>query len=93
MDIEKERPDDVKMAPYLAVITWFTEPAMKDARGYNEWLLHQIDNGKKIIVLGDYGALYDTGDFSYAENSKKVFERLGVKFPDEYTKSGKISIS
>lgn len=85
VDIEKEKPDDEAMKGYCAILSWFTSPSMIDAEGYNRWLLHQVDSGRKIIILGNYGAFNEKGSQQFAPGSKKVFERTGSTMIDEYS--------
>ncbi|MEQ8224094.1 MAG: hypothetical protein ABRQ37_17385, partial [Candidatus Eremiobacterota bacterium] len=85
IDIEEEKPDDRTMEKYGAIITWFSTPAIKGVSEYNSWLIHQIDKGKKIIILGDYGALYEKDTYKMTPLVKQVFARLGLEMAGEDT--------
>ena len=85
LDIEQEKPDDRTMEKYGAIITWFSTPVIKGVSEYNTWLIHQIDKGKKIIILGDYGALYEKDTYKMTPFVKQVFSRLNLELPGEET--------
>ncbi|MEQ8192071.1 MAG: hypothetical protein ABRQ39_29175, partial [Candidatus Eremiobacterota bacterium] len=84
LDIEKSRPDDETMKDYMAVMTWFTDTDMKDADDYNLWLLKQINNGKKVIILDNYGAFYDSERFTFSSHVKDVFSMMGLECDENY---------
>lgn len=84
VDIESDRPDDETMKDYMAIMTWFTDTDMKGADNYNLWLLKQINNGKKIIILDNYGAFYDKESLKFSSHVKEVFSRLGLECDENY---------
>ena len=84
VDIEAIKPDDNTMENYLGIITWFISSGMKNADDYNRWLLRQINTGKKIVLLYNYGALYNSENYKYSNLSGEVFQKLGLEFNHEY---------
>lgn len=48
--------DQQKMKQYDAIITWFQTAEMLDGESYVNWLLEQITNGRKLIIIGNFGA-------------------------------------
>lgn len=59
VDVTKKLPDDTEMAKYGAVISWFSDNRLKGSAEYVKWLTHQLDNGKKLVILNDFGFLND----------------------------------
>ncbi|MEQ8192511.1 MAG: hypothetical protein ABRQ39_31390, partial [Candidatus Eremiobacterota bacterium] len=53
-DIDKGIPYDMKN--YSGIISWYDTSEMYDAAKYCEWLGDQVSEGKKVIVLGEFGA-------------------------------------
>jgi len=82
--IEKGLPDASAMEPYRGIITWFGNHVMENAAAYGDWMIHQIQSGKRIAVLGDYGAFIDRAQQLPPANLKSVFRAFGLDV-DEYT--------
>lgn len=78
--VEEGLPDDARMERYIGIITWFGTPYMAKAQRYNDWLLHQIQKGRKVVILQDYGATVDAQLRTPATNVAKVFEALGLEY-------------
>lgn len=57
--IEDGLPTAAEMEPYRGVITWFLGASVPDAQAYGSWLKNQIEAGRKVVILGDYGAYQD----------------------------------
>ena len=55
-DIEQGLPDDAKMTAYNGVITWYTTPELSKAGDYILWLSQQLDAGRRVVILGNFGA-------------------------------------
>jgi polysaccharide biosynthesis protein PelA len=84
IDIESEKPGDEKMSEYRGIISWFDSEQMKNADEFNQWLLHQIDMGKKVVILGNYGALYDLDTFARSAGAQDVFSRMGIQLIGDF---------
>lgn len=84
IDIEKTIPDENAMKQYIGIITWFFNEGMFGAEDYNKWLLKQLENGKKLVVLGNFGAFYDLKTYKISPTSQMVFDKLGILLDDEY---------
>ena len=78
-DIEKDFPSKMTMAGYKGIITWYESPEMKNATGYCSWLRSQMDDGKKIVILGNFGAYAD----KVSLNGKDFLRYLK---PEEYNR-------
>ncbi|MBU1916566.1 hypothetical protein KKF63_00460 [bacterium] len=48
-------PSDKEMEKYAAIVTWFSDNKMKNARDYVTWITRQITNGKKLLVFDEFG--------------------------------------
>ena len=55
-DINSGLPTADRMAAYQAVLSWYQGPEMRGAAQYAEWLRQQIEAGRKVVILGNYGA-------------------------------------
>lgn len=73
-------PDDAQMKRYRGIITWHITPAMKNARAYGQWLLCQMDAGRKVAILQDYGASVDRLTQEKPGLEQEVFKRLGMQY-------------
>ena len=54
-DVNDPLLDDSAMARYLGVVTWFAGTRMKKPREYLLWLTHQMEQGRKVVLLGGPG--------------------------------------
>lgn len=75
--IEDGLPSASEMAPYRGVITWFLGASIPDAQAYAVWLKAQIEAGKKVVILGDYGAYQDKNLASQVDPGP-TFKALGI---------------
>lgn len=75
--IEDGLPTDAQMDPYRGVITYFQGASVPDAQGYAVWLKSQIDSGRKVVILGDYGAYQDKSLASQVDPAPTL-KALGV---------------
>lgn len=55
-DIEKGLPSEAQMAPYAGVISWYNTPQLPNADQYINWLLAQNEAGRRVVILGNFGA-------------------------------------
>ncbi|NOZ56526.1 MAG: DUF2194 domain-containing protein, partial [Calditrichaeota bacterium] len=80
-DAESHLPGPREMERYRAIVTWFQAEGMRGASRYRRWLLNQLDAGKRVIILGNFGASAELGSESTTQDVrdvKRVFARLGV---------------
>ena len=54
--VEDGFPSQEAMRPYQAVVTWFQTGDMENGIAYPGWLARQIADGRKVVILGNYGA-------------------------------------
>ncbi|GFK95128.1 hypothetical protein NNJEOMEG_02986 [Fundidesulfovibrio magnetotacticus] len=71
-------PDDAAMEGVRAVIVSFNSSEVFESHVYHEWLHHQMDLGRKLIVLGPLGAGESSEDPERNARYMALFERLGV---------------
>lgn len=80
--VEDGLPTKKEMEAIQSIVTWHTSPHMHEAEEYGDWLIKQIKRGKKVAILGEYGATFDLKTKEKVENQKDVFEKLGVEYVD-----------
>lgn len=85
--IENGLPDDTAMEPYRGIITWFGSPVMENASVYGEWMMHQVEKGKRVAILDNYGAFIDKAQQLPPANLKRVFRSFGLSVDDLKTTS------
>ena len=81
-DAEKPLPPIFKDPEYRGVISYFITDQMHQARRYRQWLKRVIAAGKKVVILGSFGALSEPGrDPSPAalREAKAIFRSLGIE--------------
>ncbi len=78
--VEDGLPDDDIMDGFHGIVTWHTKPRMYEAEKYGDWLLRQINRGKRVAILEEYGASYDLETQKPSTNQADVMKALGIKF-------------
>ncbi len=78
--VEDGLPDGKQMEKYRGIITWHVTPDMPNAKAYGNWLIRQMENNTKVVMIQDYGAgveqKYQTG----VDNVPHVFNALGIQY-------------
>ncbi|MBT3182005.1 MAG: DUF2194 domain-containing protein [Deltaproteobacteria bacterium] len=88
VDISKRLPNDAEMAKYDYIISWFTDNVMKGAKNYIKWLTRNLNNGKKLLVMGDFGFDYDGDKLVPYELKEAFYKAFNISFnADESTNS------
>ncbi len=82
VDIDKPLPDLSKRNDIVGILSWFDEGVTtKNLPVYLQWLSKNIDNGKKIVIIGNplfYAG--SIGDSIFNETlANAIFEKLGIK--------------
>lgn len=88
--IEDGLPSDAEMEPYRGIITWWAEPRVPDAQGYNDWAIRQMKAGRKLVILGNVASDDDASLKSQADAGPMMSE-LGFKYIPTVT-SGAVSV-
>lgn len=78
--VEDGLPDDSEMENYLGVASWHTKRHMYEAEEYGDWLLTQIENGKRVAILQEYGANFDLETQEPTSNQAEVMAALGIDY-------------
>ncbi|MBI4868845.1 MAG: tetratricopeptide repeat protein [Candidatus Wallbacteria bacterium] len=80
-DVEAGLPDPAVMEPYAGVITWFDGRAAWQPRELLAWLGQQVDEGRKLVILGGTGALFDLADGRPVDREAVggLMKRLGLE--------------
>ena len=92
-DIESGLPSADRMAAYAGVISWYTTPELGKAADYISWLADQIDAGRRVIILGNFGAFAEdvpsaAGDvrrFLQSPEYNTFFYPFGLEFRAAWT--------
>lgn len=86
-DISRGIPSKKITHDIRGIISWFTDSKMKNASSYCKWLSEEIDEGKKVIILDNFGAYQDskTGEWTSMSEVNEVFSRLGVIYKANWT--------
>jgi hypothetical protein len=74
------------MDKFVAVITWFSDSKISNPNSLIDWISSQISNGKKYIVLGELGYLFDQNDKSTSvKKVNNLLKQIGIKYyPNSY---------
>jgi hypothetical protein len=75
--IEDSLPSTAEMEQYRGIITWFLGASVPDAQAYGSWLKAQIEAGRKLVIVGDYGAYQDKNLATQVDPSP-TFKALGI---------------
>ncbi|MBT9560264.1 MAG: DUF2194 domain-containing protein [Myxococcales bacterium] len=84
-DISGTYPAPETLRSVRAIITAFDDPAMPNAQQYQAWLAQQIDAGKRLVILGNFGAWQDSDTKEWVDGVNAVFRRLGVSAQGDWT--------
>ncbi|MGH7197300.1 MAG: DUF2194 domain-containing protein [Candidatus Omnitrophota bacterium] len=91
-DIQKGLPPDAVLKRCRGIITWYKDPEMKDAERYCRWLAGQIRNGKKLVIIDNFGAYQDkkNGAWVPAPVVNDVLNQIGVDYRANWTADPKV---
>ena len=79
-DITKGLPDADYMEGVHGILTWFQDSKMSKPAVYLDWLEQQIENGKKVVIIGELGASSDRhGNYLSEETINRFYANFGVK--------------
>jgi len=86
-DIDKNIPRQKDLENVRAIITWFDGNEMKDPKSYLEFLNLCLDAGKKLVIIGNFGAYYNSTDKEYTATPliNYTMARLGIIYLGEWT--------
>lgn len=86
-DIAKGLPREEEMRDVLAVLSWFKDDNIPHAKDYCLWASRQVKDGKKYIILGDFGAYKDTltGEFTPLDVINQLFGSIGLEYSGDWT--------
>ncbi|MFH1830290.1 MAG: hypothetical protein ABH871_05900 [Pseudomonadota bacterium] len=59
VDVTKHLPSDDEMQKYFGIISWFNDNKIKGATNYVKWLTGQLEKGKKVVIINDFGFDFD----------------------------------
>lgn len=86
--LEDPLPSDEAMAQYRGVVQWLGGSSIAGAQHYADWLKRQMDAGRLVVILGDYGAFADKS-LSSQVNAAPTLAALGL----EHKPMGTVNLS
>lgn len=82
-DVDKGLPTDTQAS---LLVSWYSTPKIADPEGYVDWLAAQISLGRKVAVLGNFGAHTKDGQtWMTNESLNRFFYPFGLKYGAAYT--------
>ncbi len=92
-DILQGFPNDERMKNFSAIVSWFNGPEMSQAGDYAVWLARQLEEGRKVVVLGNYGAFAEDIDskagtvrrYLLPKEYNRFFFPFGLEFRGAWT--------
>lgn len=91
---DADLPDEQAMERYQAVLSWFRTSDMEDSETYSDWLLAQIQAGRKAVILGNFGAFGQSqGDDKPLEQNpglNRFFTEFGLEYKGNWTGDAKL---
>jgi uncharacterized membrane protein len=96
--VEDGFPSAETMQPYQAVVTWFQTAEMREGVAYPGWLAQQIIAGRKVVILGNYGAFKSLRQTPTMEidwwnswrDTNSFFYPFGLEFAGDWSGNPKI---
>ena len=89
-DVNKPLPNIAHDPKVLGILTWFTQgKVIQNPLSYIHWIQNNIKNGKKLVILGNPGFLYnpETKKELPTKYINKVFRLLGLQFYSQWQNS------
>jgi hypothetical protein len=82
--VEDELPGEAAMQQYHGILTWFGSSEMPHPDAYVTWLEHQLGHGRKVVILGNFGAWADQETHIPYRRAHTFFQRMGAKLYQTY---------
>ncbi|HUX51949.1 MAG TPA: DUF2194 domain-containing protein [Spirochaetia bacterium] len=91
-DADHGTPTSADMRDVRAIVSWFRGSSMSHPLDYLAFLNRSIDEGRKIIVLGNLGVYQDrdTGEYLQPTQINPTLERLGLIYLGDWTENGSV---
>jgi len=86
-DIRQGLPVEQEMGDVYGVITWFMDDALPQADKYCLWLSQEAKKGRKLVILGNFGAYRDslTGELVPPDVFNGIFRQLGLEYAGDWS--------
>ena len=92
-DIEKGLPSPEAMKAYVGIVSWYQTPEMPNADEYVDWLAQQVQDRRKVVVLGNFGAFAEdipskggtVRRFLQSPEYNRFFYPFGLEFRGAWT--------
>jgi len=97
-DVTRGLPPAAEMTRYKGILTWYQTADMENAAAYCQWLLEQIQAGRKVVILGNLGAYQELDKASQTPTERWLLNHeynsflypFGLEFKGGWTKDTKI---
>ncbi len=91
-DINTAPPPQYVMRNVRAIITWFNDSSMKNAGRYCQWLQEQLEDGKKLIIIDNFGAYQDSKTLEWTPMHvvNNIFKQIGVLYKAKWTEDSEL---
>ncbi|MCD6397682.1 MAG: DUF2194 domain-containing protein, partial [Spirochaetaceae bacterium] len=86
-DIDRGLPGESVTKYSRAVISWFRGPSMREPGEYLNFLDKMIEEGKKVVIIDNFGAYQDriTGDYMQPLRLNSTLATLGIMYHGDWT--------
>ncbi|MDD5594845.1 MAG: hypothetical protein PHY94_01235 [Candidatus Omnitrophica bacterium] len=88
-DLTKGLPSDETMEEVYGILTWFKNDNLPNAVQYCHWVSNQVRKGKKLVMLGNFGAYKDskTNQEVPEEILNEIFHSINLEYDGEWIKN------
>lgn len=91
-DVSKGLPPRASVERARAIVTSFYDPDMVGAREYVSWLRAQLEAGRRVAMLNDFGAWREKSDGTWLSDDavNVVLQAIGLRYRGEWTNDGRV---
>lgn len=91
-DISRGLPEEETMRRYRGIVSWYRDSKMRGAREYCQWLSRQIKAGRRVIILGNFGAFQEasSGKWLRLDEINIAFNALGLAYKATWTSNPQV---
>jgi len=86
-DINQGLPEEGALQDVYGILTWFLDSKMVNARNYLQWLIKQIEQERKVVILDSLGAYEDsmTNKEVSIDAVESIFKALQLEYRGNWT--------
>ncbi|MBI4196893.1 MAG: hypothetical protein HY539_03625 [Deltaproteobacteria bacterium] len=83
--IDKPLPPSGELAEYRGILTWFRRrDAVPEPSSYCQWLIQQMEEGRKVVVLEEPGVFRDARRVM-ERSCLRAFRQLGIEYEGQFS--------